>query len=113
MKIDDFKTVEKLIHIRNNICCAIDSVPKYIETQEKGGDVGMDLTKSGYNSALVTHSDGSGTRVDLRGCYVGVEMGVAALAVLRVKLEEVELQLTLHGVDLELEVEEALGESEE
>ncbi len=50
----------------------------------------------GYNIIVATHSDGSGNRIDMSGCYVAKDIYIATMDVLAKK--EIELREMLAAV---------------
>ena len=107
MKISQFEEVQKLYRIRNKLKKSIKETRENLSvlanaTPDSGG-VGEDFL-FGYNCHLSEYNDGSGSGVDLNGCYVALEVYEATLDILVDKLEKCE-DMLYHTYDIEIDVE--------
>ncbi|MNC75796.1 hypothetical protein D3C75_1273910 [compost metagenome] len=73
MKVEDFKDLEKLLTIANKLKTQYNNLnrDKFVDNKDCGGVDGFNM---GYSCHISKHRDGSGTSIDLSGCYLGGEV---------------------------------------
>lgn len=101
MNIEDFGKVEKLVKIADRLCGAYAQLKreKVKYSEEDSGGVGE--FDKGYHGVLSKHIDGSGSQIDLRGCYVGHLVLDEVQSVLEHQFEKVKTTLKELGVSVD------------
>lgn len=103
MKFENYETVQKLITIKNKLEQAIADTDTWLAKEQNErpdiGGVGENFSK-GYNCNLSKFNDGSGSSINLYGCYVAKEMLEATRLVLVSKLALCKTELEGLGVEL-------------
>lgn len=98
MKITDIDEVNKLVKIGKRCRNALYQLGEFDSTQtepDSGGVPGFEL---GYHGYLTRFDDGSGTSVDMGGCYVGIQLAAATRVILEKQIVGVENRLHELGV---------------
>lgn len=102
MKASDFKEVEFLFKLMNNLSKALEYAEATIKDYESRTDSGgFENFNKGYACYVSRHSDRSGDVIDMSGCYVGLEVAEATEVILLSKREEVKARLYDLGVEME------------
>lgn len=93
MRIQDFKEVQELVELGSCLEKALVSANKLLtKYEESGGE---------YWCSLSEHKDGSGVRVDMTGCQVGLDMAKATVSVLEVNIKQTIAKLKQFSVTFE------------
>lgn len=98
MKLNNFEEVKHLINTKAKIEAAIQQCDAYeYDEADCGGTSGAEF---GYWGVFSKHSDGSGDKIDLHGCYVEEEVVEAIKEVLDTKRTKILARLGRLGVDV-------------
>jgi len=100
MKEQDLEKVLKFVKIKTNCNVSIKAVDAFLERAEEKDSGGVDGFDAGYNAHIALHSDGSGSPVELSGCYVGVEVGMAVRRILIDQIADVDSELKSLGLEI-------------
>ena len=102
MKLTNLERVCRLVKIKDNCTVALSELEDYAgdadNERDCGGSPGFE---KGYYAIITKHSDGSGTSVDMTGCYVGVQLATATRTILEEQIEHINRDLKLLGVELD------------
>lgn len=93
MRIQDFKEVQELVKLKSILEEALISANKLLTKYEDSG--------GSLSCSLSEHRDGSGIRVDMTGCLVGLEMAKATISVLEVNIKQTIAKLKQFSVTFE------------
>ena len=100
MKLSDMKQIEKLIRIRQQCMealeSAVDGPEALLDFKDAGGIPGFE---EGFWGQYCQHSDGSGWKMDMSGCYVAEAVLNALIGILQAQVQRVDEHLLGLGVD--------------
>lgn len=99
IKVENFKDLEKLLTIANKLKVQYNKLDydKFVDERDVGGIDGFD---TGYSCHISKHRDGSGTSIDLSGCYLGGEMFDAVKSLIEQQYGKVKEAIKNLGVDV-------------
>lgn len=103
MQESDFKKVTFFIELKARLEEALEANIRFRDDAELERNIdsgGLPNFDQGFWAAVSTHKDGSGQRVDLSGCYVGLQLSKALEEVLETQLLAVNIELKGLGVEL-------------
>lgn len=104
MDIKNLDLVNKLVEARRKCVFAITETRNYITGLESDESTRSKETENpvlsgGYYGHISEHYDGSGSRVDLNGCYVGSAVLHATMSILDDKMTAIDKELKALGVE--------------
>ena len=103
MKIYDLETVNRLVRVRERCTKALNDIEAFEDAiikngHDAGGVPGYDI---GYNAHISQYDDGSGTSIDLSGCYLGKQVAEATRVLLVKQIAAATADLSRLGVEEE------------